>query len=106
MPQDNERYFDRVTDAVMTAVLNVSRPHPRAQEINVDMDVVIEAMCRAMALFAASVAQMPGDRDAAAEILANAEKQAVDTLRFLADRIKDGTLQRDPKGRPSLRLVE
>lgn len=106
MPQDNERYFDRITDAVMTAVLNASRPHPRAQEINLDMDVVIEAMCRAMALFAATVAQMPGDREVAAEILANAEKRAVETMRFLADRIKDGTLQRDPKGKPDLRVVK
>ena len=105
MTQDNQTTREMVAQAVMAAAIEATRAHPDAKDLRIDVNDVIAGMCDAMATFAATIAQLPQDREAGATMLGEMETEIVARLRFLADKVRSGELASDPPVRPKPRLV-
>ena len=105
MTQDNQTTRSRGAQAVMDAAIEATRLHAGARDLVIDVNEVFAGMGDALAVFAATVAQGPQDKEVAAEMLGHMETEIVTMLRMLAEKIRSGELQSDPPVRPKPRLV-
>lgn len=106
MAQDNENFRERVTNAVLHAVTEAGRAHPGAKDIHLDMNVALDGMCRAMAIWASTAAQMIGDPEKGAQALGEMEEQLSSQLRYLAEKVRNGSMSIEGREKPTLRLVD
>ncbi|HVJ03821.1 MAG TPA: hypothetical protein VM662_16710 [Sphingomonas sp.] len=102
--QDNESYQIRVSRAVLAAVLEAGRAHPDARDLRVDVNPALAGLCEAVATFAATIAQLPEDREKAVALLGEMEAEIAAGLRFFAEKIRAGEFP--PPERPKPRLVK
>lgn len=103
MAQDSIEYRNRAAKAVVETLLDAGR-RPGSNEIELDLDAAMDALCRAVFLMASTSTQFEHDREQAASMIEAFQVHVSDELAVLAAGVRAGALS-PPKGPPTLRIV-
>ena len=103
--QDNDTFESQVIEGMFDVVLEAGRTSSNG-DASIDLRRTLDALCTAIASFAATtIGRTEGPDAAAAELEREGERMA-DLLNFLAGKVRAGELALPSVKRPKPRLVD
>jgi hypothetical protein len=101
----DEDYKERLSKLVTQAILDAGRIGSSA-DTHIDINLTVDALCDSAASLIAAVAMSIEDREAGVAMIEQTQERLVSRLRFVVERMTDGTCPPPPRPRPALKIVD